>query len=160
METNLIRQVDMGKAHGIPRSPRALKKLVIQIPLRISWGLLACVFSVPPGKANAQLREAGVKRLRTSDRPACRFGYQYLADNTLVAVPLFPFHINIFAEHELRQGFLRPLAERLCLFGGINARDPDFVLFAIGVQYGDRVAVRHAHHASTQCLGAGGNARH
>jgi hypothetical protein len=63
---------------------------------------------------------------------------------------LVPLHIDLLPENQSRHGLLRALAERLSLLWSVDAAEPDLVLLAVGIEHGDRVAVRHAHHGAGQ----------
>ena len=50
----------------------------------------------------------------------------------------------LFVRH-LGKALARSFAERLTLFGRVDAVDADFVLPFVGVEHRDRVAVTHPH---------------
>ena len=116
--------------------------------------LLLGVLLVPPGEADRELRETHVKRLGAR-RTAKRLHHD-LADDPLVAVVLVPLDVDCFPEDHRRHGLLRALAEGLSLLGGIDAGEPDLVLFMVGVEDGDRVAVGYRDDGTGEGVGLGG----
>ena len=71
----------------------------------------------------------------------------------LVALPILDPHI--LTEDHLRQTFLGSLAEGLGFLGGVDARQANLVLMAVGIEDGYRVAIGNAHHAAKQGVGVG-----
>ena len=101
-----------------------------------------------PGESGAQLLQAGVVS-----------AFQDLADDAPVAVVLFVFDANGFAEHHLRQMALRGIAVRLGLLRRVDAGEPDAVLRMQAIEHRDRVAVADADDAAFDGMRSGGGAK-
>lgn len=96
-----------------------------------------------------------LSRLRGHDGLLSRFdgvrsGVYERGDQDLapVSADLVAIGYSLMVEQKVGQMPLRCLAERLLLFGRVNAVQPDLLLLMSGIQDGDGVSVRDAHDAA------------
>lgn len=73
-----------------------------------------------------------------------------LAGNSTRAIPLVPLHPHFLVERQPRQICLGPAAECLYFLGCVDRHWPDLVLLFLGVENGNRVAVRDTDDKSDQ----------
>ena len=116
--------------------------------------MLIRILAIPPRQTNSDLGVTRVQGHRAGQ--AVRGLYPYLADDAAVLVALFPIDPHVLAEDQPRQVLLGSLSEGLCLLRRVDTAEADFVLLAVGIEDGYRVAIGNANYATGQGVGLSG----
>ena len=118
----------------------------------VLFALFVLVLLEVPGEADGELGTADVECLRAGF--ACGGArvadgcYPDLGDIAAISILLVPLDANILAHHGTGQALLRAVTERLSFFRGIDTGETNFVLLAICIKHGNRIAIGNPDHAT------------